>query len=103
MENVEEYKPLFATIDGVKKGPFSANELSEIFKKGGFGSIWLSNNQAAIDKQTPTIANTEFYTKNSLEKEIATNLVEKGWTLDEIAKAYTMTTAEVELLLETKE
>jgi hypothetical protein len=34
-----------ATIDGVKKGPFSANELSEIFEKGGFNSILLDKGE----------------------------------------------------------
>jgi hypothetical protein len=40
-------KPFFATIDGVKKGPFSARELSDIFQKGGFDSILLDTREKA--------------------------------------------------------
>jgi hypothetical protein len=44
-KNERILKPYTATIDGVKKESFTANELSGIFQNGGFGSILLDKNE----------------------------------------------------------
>jgi hypothetical protein len=103
VENIEEQKPYFATIDGIKKGPFSAKELSDIFQNGGFKNILLDKNENVNhykERQVPTILNPEFYTEKTISPEIILKLTEQGWTVEEIARSCKMSAADVQTLLE---
>ena len=92
-ENIDKEKPYFATIDGVKKGPFSAVELSKIYQTGGFKNILLFENVISSKEQM-----YNDFLKNNRDAII--NLYNDGLAPVEIAEIYDLTIQQVELILE---